>query len=68
MPTGTQTDRHIMLRLNGYLLYMLIFDAVYGVHRPTVITGSLAGLSRVNGDGPSSAKVVKFYRLPKSPL
>ena len=25
-------------------------------------------LSRVNGDGPSSAKIVKFNRLPKSQL
>ena len=32
------------------------------------ITGSPAGLSRVNGDGPSSAKMVKFNRLPKSQL
>ena len=30
------------------------------------VTGSPAGLSRVNGDGPSSAKLVKLNRLPKS--
>ena len=28
------------------------------------ITGSPAGLSRVNGVGPSSAKMIKFNRLP----
>ena len=32
------------------------------------ITGSPLGLSRLNGDGSSSAKLVKFNRLPKSQL
>ena len=30
------------------------------------ITGSPAGLSRVNGDGPSSAKMLKINRLPST--
>ena len=32
------------------------------------ITGSQAGLSHANDDGPSSAEMVKFNRLPKSQL
>ena len=51
-----------------FLLILYSFLSVVHLSAVCLITGSPAGLSRVNGDGPNSAKMVKFNHLPKSQL